>query len=106
MSLHFYLNIKKMEFSQTALAEKNSEVCMAMLLGRTQLVSRFLSTIFVTEFLLNNLGQFCNPPDAAVFVFSHAIRALGEVATYRPPVSTHLLFIFLLPPSLQKTLNC
>lgn len=93
MSLHFYLNIKKIEFSQTVLAETKSEVCMAMLLVRTQLgsLSRFLSTFFVTELLLNDLGQFCNLSDAAVFVFSHAIQAQGEAATLRcPPVSTHL----------------
>lgn len=88
-----FLNIKKIEFSQTILGEKSSEVCMAMLLVRTQLVSLscFLSTFFVTEFLLNDLGQFCNLSDAAVFVFSHALRAQDEAATYRsPPVSTHL----------------
>lgn len=73
---------------------------MAMLLVRTQLVSlsRLLSTFFVTEFLLNDLGQFCNPSDAAVFVFSHAIRAQGKAATYHcPPVSTHLFFPFYIP---------
>lgn len=101
MSLYFYLNIEKIEFSQTGLAEKNSDVIM--LLGRTQLVSlpRFLSTFFVTEFVLNNLGQFCNPSDAAVSVFSHAIRALREAATYRSPVSTHLFSPLYIPlPSL------
>lgn len=36
---------------------------------------------FLSEFLVEDLGQLCNPSDAAAFLFPNAIRAQGEIAT-------------------------
>lgn len=45
----------------------------------------------LVKYMMDNVGQFCNPSDTVVFEFPHSIRAQGEIATYlSPPVCTQL----------------
>lgn len=93
------------EFSQTVLAEKNSEVCMAMLLVRTQLVSIscFLSTFFVTEFLFNDLANFVirlTLQSLYFYMLSERRVKLQLIVVLLSLLTSSLLFIFLLPSSL------
>lgn len=78
------LNIKTIEVGQRqdVLRTEHGQVFMGMLTAGTFV--RFHPPAcfpLLSEFLVRDLGQLCNPSDAAVFLFPNAIRVQGTIAT-------------------------